>query len=46
MKSKDSIVVKRPRPEDLLFMPNLGINFNNVKSMYDIKDRETLFYKV
>ena len=35
-----------PRPEDLLFMPNLGIDFRKVKSMYDIKDRETLFYKV
>ena len=27
-------------------MPNLGLDFRRIKSMYDIKDRETLFYKV
>ena len=31
------------RPEDVLFMPNLGLDYSGIKSMYDIKDRETIF---
>ena len=27
-------------------MPNIGLDFRKIKSMYDVKDRETLFYKV
>lgn len=27
-------------------MPNMGLDFRKIKSMYDIKDRESLFYKV
>lgn len=27
-------------------MPNLGLDFSKIRSMYDIKDRDTLFLKV